>query len=176
VLGMARGHVLWIFDPANRATDMERVPDLAVYPELQLLDRYPHAVPVLTAAATFGLGELLASVAPGLQTSGMQMLVWAFCISTVAIYHVTFSVNSIGHRFGHRRYQTTDDSRNSSLLAPPPLPRRGATGLRLVGTRPHVARPPDPERRRRGARPASGPGRGARRRATGMEEAHQGFR
>jgi stearoyl-CoA desaturase (Delta-9 desaturase) len=117
VLGTARGHVLWIFDPANRATDIERVPDLVSYPELRLLDRYPHAVPALTAAATFGLGEFLARVAPGLHTSGLQMLVWGFCVSTVVLYHVTFSVNSIGHRFGQRRYQTTDDSRNNSLLA-----------------------------------------------------------
>jgi stearoyl-CoA desaturase (delta-9 desaturase) len=88
-----------------------------VYPELRLLDRYPHAVPVLTAAATFGLGELFARVAPGLRTSGIQMLVWGFCVSTVVLYHVTFSINSIGHRFGQRRYQTTDDSRNNPLLA-----------------------------------------------------------
>ena len=116
-LGSARAHMLWMFDPANRATDIERVPDLAAYPELRLLDRYPHAVPVLTAVATVGLGALLARVAPGLGTSGMQMLVWGFCVSTVVLYHVTFSVNSIGHRFGRRRYQTTDDSRNNPLLA-----------------------------------------------------------
>jgi len=117
VLGPARSHVLWVFDPANHATDLERVPDLAVYPELRILDRYPHAVPVLTAVATFGLGELLARTAPGLGTNGLQMFVWGFCISTTALYHVTFSVNSIGHRFGRRRYDTTDDSRNNALLA-----------------------------------------------------------
>jgi stearoyl-CoA desaturase (delta-9 desaturase) len=117
VLGMGRAHVSWIFDSANRATDLERVPDLAAYPELRFLDRFPHAVPLLTAAATFGLGEWLARVAPELHTSGAQMLVWAFCISTVLLYHVTFSINSIGHRVGRRRYETTDDSRNNALLA-----------------------------------------------------------
>jgi stearoyl-CoA desaturase (delta-9 desaturase) len=117
VLGTARGHVLWIFDPANRATDIEHVPDLAALPELRLLDRCPHVVPVLTAAATFGLGALLARAAPGLGTSGPQMLVWGFCVSTAVLYHVTFSVNSVGHRLGRRRYETTDDSRNNSLLA-----------------------------------------------------------
>ena len=47
-------------------------------------------------AATFGLGFWLGRVDPALGTSGPQLLVWGFCISTVALYHSTFAVNSFG--------------------------------------------------------------------------------
>ena len=45
------------------------------------------------------------------------MLVWGFAISTVALYHSTFTVNSVAHRFGSRRYATRDQSRNNPWLA-----------------------------------------------------------
>jgi stearoyl-CoA desaturase (delta-9 desaturase) len=43
-------------------------------------------------------------------------LVWGFFVSTVAVYHVTFMVNSVCHLFGTRRYATGDDSRNNWLV------------------------------------------------------------
>ena len=60
---------------------------------------------------------LLELVAPGLGTNGPQMLVWGFFVSTVALYHATFTINSLAHRIGRKRYETNDDSRNSFLLA-----------------------------------------------------------
>ena len=36
----------------------------------------------------------------------------AFAVSTVLLWHATFTVNSVAHRFGRRRYDTPDDSRN----------------------------------------------------------------
>ncbi len=45
------------------------------------------------------------------------MLVWGFFISTVAVYHFTFLVNSATHLVGTRRYETKDDSRNSMIVA-----------------------------------------------------------
>jgi len=52
-----------------------------------------------------------------LNTSGLQLLVWGFCISTVALYHATFTINSMAHGHGSRRYATRDDSRNNLWLA-----------------------------------------------------------
>ncbi len=55
---------------------------------------------------------------PGaLGVTGPQLLVWGFCISTVALLHGTFTINSLAHRIGRRRYADRDDSRNSWLLA-----------------------------------------------------------
>jgi stearoyl-CoA desaturase (delta-9 desaturase) len=45
------------------------------------------------------------------------MLTWGFFISTVALYHGTYTINSLAHQFGRQRYATGDDSRNSFLLA-----------------------------------------------------------
>lgn len=117
VAGLVSAHLLWLFEAANQPTDLRQVPDLAGAWELRLLDRFHHLVPALLAAATFALGAVLGSVDPGLGTSGPQMLVWGFCVSTVALYHSTFAVNSLGHRYGRRRFETPDASRNNRLVA-----------------------------------------------------------
>ncbi len=62
-------------------------------------------------------GIVLESRAPQLGTNGAQMLVWGFFVSTVALYHGTFTINSLAHRWGQRRYATADNSRNNFWLA-----------------------------------------------------------
>ncbi|MEZ5364266.1 MAG: acyl-CoA desaturase [Bryobacterales bacterium] len=49
--------------------------------------------------------------------TGGQMLVWGFFISTIAVHHGTFTINSLAHQFGSRRFETKDNSRNNWLLA-----------------------------------------------------------
>ena len=110
-------HVLWIFQPRNEETKLELVPDLAAFPELRLIDRYEHLVPGVFAVMMFGLGMLLGHVAPTLHTSGLQLLEWGFVLPTIALYHSTFAVNSFGHRFGRRRFDTPDASRNNWVVA-----------------------------------------------------------
>jgi stearoyl-CoA desaturase (Delta-9 desaturase) len=60
---------------------------------------------------------LLSKTAPHLDTNGWQLLVWGFVISTVVLYHATFSVNSLAHTWGRRRYITRDHSRNNFFIA-----------------------------------------------------------
>src|SRR5260370_42557612 len=48
---------------------------------------------------------------------GWRLFVWGFCLSTVLPWHDTFTINSLSHLFGSRRYETTDTSRNNWLLA-----------------------------------------------------------
>jgi stearoyl-CoA desaturase (delta-9 desaturase) len=115
--GFLWSHMGWFTSRSNLRTRLENVPDWARFPELVWLDRFTF-VPVLAlAAATYGLGALLAQVAPGLGTNGPQMLVWSFVISTVVLYQGTFTINSLAHRWGRRRYATSDDSRNNLVLA-----------------------------------------------------------
>ncbi len=52
-----------------------------------------------------------------LHTTGWQMLVWGFFISTVLVYHGTYTINSLSHVFGRQRYKTGDASRNNPWLA-----------------------------------------------------------
>jgi stearoyl-CoA desaturase (delta-9 desaturase) len=117
VHGFLWSHMGWFLTPRAFRTDLKRVPDLARYPELCWLDRYDIAVPVLLAAATYALGWLLERYAPRLHTSGAQLLVWGFFISTVVLFHATVTINSLAHRFGSRRFATADESRNNLWLA-----------------------------------------------------------
>lgn len=117
VYGFIWSHVGWFLTPRAFRTEWERIPDLAKYPELRWLDRYDTLIPVLLAIALYGLGVLLQHVAPQLGTSGGQMLFWGFFVSTVVLFHATVTINSLAHRFGKRRFETKDDSRNNWLLA-----------------------------------------------------------
>ena len=115
--GFLWSHIGWFLSTANFATHLDRVKELAKFPELRFLDRFDIIVPTVFAVSIFGLGELLAVAAPQLQTNGWQLLVWGFVISTVALYHATFSVNSLAHVWGKRRYMTRDNSRNNLFIA-----------------------------------------------------------
>jgi stearoyl-CoA desaturase (Delta-9 desaturase) len=115
--GFWRSHMGWFLTRGAFATDLGRVPDLARFPELRWLDRFDTVVPVLLAVLLYGIGALLERVAPGLGTSGGQLLVWGFFISTVVLFHATVTINSLAHRFGRQRFDTHDDSRNNLWLA-----------------------------------------------------------
>lgn len=115
--GFFWSHMGWFLSSANFATKFERVKELAKFPELRFLDRFDVLVPIIFAVAIYVLGEVLAAYAPELNTNGPQLLVWGFVLSTVVLYHATFSVNSLAHVWGKRRYQTRDQSRNNFLIA-----------------------------------------------------------
>jgi len=115
--GFLWSHMGWFMTRASFATRLERVPDLAKYPELRFLDRYDALVPAALAILLYLSGAALEHWAPSLGTNGAQLLVWGFAVSTVVLYHVTFTINSLAHRVGRRRYATRDDSRNNGWLA-----------------------------------------------------------
>ncbi|WP_082621429.1 acyl-CoA desaturase [Bordetella sp. N] len=115
--GFLWSHMGWFLTRRAFATDMARVPDLRNFRELRWLDRYDVAVPVVLALLCYGLGAVLERYAPGLGTNGFQMLVWGFFISTVVLFHATVTINSLAHRYGKRRYDTSDTSRNNAWLA-----------------------------------------------------------
>ena len=74
-------------------------------------------VPVLLAAGLYAFGAVLKSYAPQLGTSGPQMLIWGFFISSTVLFHATVTINSLDHMIGNRRYDTPDTSRNNWVLA-----------------------------------------------------------
>jgi stearoyl-CoA desaturase (delta-9 desaturase) len=115
--GFLWSHMGWFLSRANFPTRTRLVPDLARYPELRFLDRFDVLVPAALAVSLYMLGEWLAAAAPDLGTNGWQLLVWGFVISTIVLYHATFTINSLAHRVGRRRYATRDSSRNNWLLA-----------------------------------------------------------
>jgi stearoyl-CoA desaturase (delta-9 desaturase) len=91
--------------------------DLHRYPEIKFLQRHYVTLLVAQALLLYGLGVALAAFAPALDTSGPQMLVWGLFVSTVALWHATFMVNSVCHIWGGRPNQTGDDSTNNAVVA-----------------------------------------------------------
>ena len=110
-------HMGWFLTVRGYRTDLDRVRDLAKFPELRWLDRFDILVPIALAAGLLLLGMWLEHAAPSLGTTGPQLLVWGFFISTVVLFHATVTINSLAHRWGTRRYPTADDSRNNGWLA-----------------------------------------------------------
>ncbi|HTW71395.1 MAG TPA: acyl-CoA desaturase [Acetobacteraceae bacterium] len=102
--GFLYAHLGWIFAPRNAATDYAAVRDLARFRELVWLDRHPYLPAALLATATWLI-------------AGWPGLAIGFCWSTVAVWHATFSINSLAHVVGRQRYVTGDQSRNNWLLA-----------------------------------------------------------
>ena len=91
--------------------------DLAKFPELVFLERYDSLVPMLLFVGLFCAGFILQYAAPQLGTGPGQMIVWGFCISTIALFHTTVLINSLCHVIGNKRFETEDDSRNNMVLA-----------------------------------------------------------
>ena len=114
--GILWAHSGWFLTRGNYATPWRYVRDWARFPELRWLNRLDWIPLVALACGTWWLGATLAETAPELGTSGAQMLVWGFFISTVTLYHGTYTINSLAHRFGSRRFDTRDSSRNNFWL------------------------------------------------------------
>lgn len=110
-------HVGWFICESAFKTDYSVIKDLAKYPELKFLNRFDILAPAILALFTFILGEILNAYWPSLGTNGLQMLIWGFFISTVILFHATFTINSLGHIYGKRRFKTKDSSRNNPWLA-----------------------------------------------------------
>ena len=110
-------HIGWLTSPKNTTTDYSKVKDLAKFPELVFLNRFHSVVPLLFAIGLWGLGAALNALFPGLGTSGAQIFVWGFFISTTVLLHGTLLVNSLAHVSGKRRFKTSDDSRNNLFIA-----------------------------------------------------------
>jgi stearoyl-CoA desaturase (delta-9 desaturase) len=115
--GLWWAHVGWVLSDKYLNADMSLVKDLEKYPEIRFIDNWHLLAPVLLGFSLFFFGTFLETNFPGLHTNGWQMFIWGFCISTVLLYHGTFVINSLCHIIGRRRFNTTDESKNSLLMA-----------------------------------------------------------
>jgi stearoyl-CoA desaturase (delta-9 desaturase) len=101
--GLLWSHLGWFLSTGREATPLARVKDLARFPELRWLDRWHWAPPLALGAALAGLGGWAA--------------VGGWLVGLFLLHHVTFTINSLAHRWGTRPHATGDDSRNNALLA-----------------------------------------------------------
>jgi stearoyl-CoA desaturase (delta-9 desaturase) len=115
--GFWQSHMGWMMSPEAFHEQGTNSRDLHRYPEIKFLQRHYVTLLVAQALALYGLGVALAHFAPDLGTSGPQMLVWGLFVSTVALWHATFMVNSVCHIWGGRPNPTGDDSTNNAVVA-----------------------------------------------------------
>lgn len=92
----------WLFIPLD--PEWRTVSDLRRFPELVRLERLWQLPGLLLAWLCW-------------QAGGANLLCVGFCLSAVVVFQLTFAVNTIAHLLGSRRYATSDNSRNSFLLA-----------------------------------------------------------
>ena len=115
--GFWYSHIGWFLNEYNFALRKDVIKDWLKYPELVWLDRFCVIIVLLTATAIYFLGEWVAIVQPQLGTSGLQLLVWGFVVSTVLLIHATLCINSLAHLYGSRDFDTDDQSRNNLFLS-----------------------------------------------------------
>lgn len=115
--GLLWSHMGWFLAKNNFSTRQDRIKDFVKYPELIFLDRFDIIMPLILAVIIYLTGVLLESYMPSLGTNGMQLLVWGFFVSTVMLYHGTFTINSLAHTIGRQVFPSKDDSRNNLFLA-----------------------------------------------------------
>ena len=104
LFGFWWSHVGWILSDKYNDTRFDYIGDFAKFPELRWLNKYHLVPPTIFGVATYLIG-------------GWGLFAWGFCLSTVLLWHGTFTINSLSHIFGKRRFPTTDTSKNNWLLA-----------------------------------------------------------
>ncbi len=112
--GLAHAHVGWLFTHTHRGRRARYAPDLLADPIVSWVDRTFIVWALGGLAAAFALGWLCG----GSPRDGLTGLLWGGAVRMLVLHHVTYSVNSLCHFFGSRRFDTGDESRNLAWLAP----------------------------------------------------------
>lgn len=112
--GLAHAHLGWLFEQVERGSNERYARDLLGDPVINFIDKTFLFWSLLGLAIPFGLGVLLG----GTLTAGLWGLVWGGAVRMFVLHHVTYSINSLCHFFGRRRFATDDESRNLLWLAP----------------------------------------------------------
>jgi stearoyl-CoA desaturase (delta-9 desaturase) len=117
VRGLAYAHVGWLFIHTQRGAKRRYAPDLLADPIVRFVDRTFLLWVALGLAVAFGLGV---AIGHSLR-AGVTGLLWGGGVRMLVLHHVSYSVNSLCHFFGRRRFETDDESRNLPWLAVPSL-------------------------------------------------------
>ena len=112
--GLLHAHVGWLFIHTQRGAKERFAPDLIDDPAIRFVDRTFVLWVALGLLVPFGLGYALG----GSWLTGLTGLLWGGLVRMLVLHHVTFSINSLCHFFGRRRFDTDDHSRNLLWLAP----------------------------------------------------------
>jgi stearoyl-CoA desaturase (Delta-9 desaturase) len=119
IYGFWYSHIGWIVGPDFKETDYKTIGDYAKYPELMWLNKHYLVPPTILALVVMAAGAIVngGSITEFFTHHAFSTLFIGFFLSTVILYHGTFSINSIMHKFGKQRYETGEESKNSVWLA-----------------------------------------------------------
>jgi stearoyl-CoA desaturase (delta-9 desaturase) len=112
--GLVHAHVGWLFIHTQRGARRRYARDLIDDPIVSWVDR----TFVFWALGGLLMAFLLGWVIGGSLFAGLTGLLWGGAVRMLVVHHVTFSINSLCHFFGRRRFETDDESRNLLWLAP----------------------------------------------------------
>jgi stearoyl-CoA desaturase (delta-9 desaturase) len=112
--GLLYAHLGWVFRGKDRANPARYARDLLADRDIRLIGRTFPLWVVAGLAISFGLGVALTGSVVG----GLTALLWGGGARIFLLHHATFSINSLCHFFGRRRFETGDESRNLAWLAP----------------------------------------------------------
>ncbi|WP_343691372.1 acyl-CoA desaturase [Chitinophaga sp.] len=116
VYGFWYAHMGWIMGPEYKPTRFDLIKDFK-QPELYWLNKY-HWVPGLVLmTVSYFLGNKINGTGWFDWHAGLSTLWIGFFLSTILVYHATFTINSLMHKVGKPRYETGDYSKNSVVLA-----------------------------------------------------------
>ena len=117
VLGAAKGlwhaHLGWLFTTVGQADRRRYGADLLRDRGIRLIDSAERPL----IAASLVLPFLIGLAVKGTLTGAFLTLVWGGLLRIFLLHHATFSINSICHYFGRRRFDTDDESTNVGWLS-----------------------------------------------------------
>jgi stearoyl-CoA desaturase (delta-9 desaturase) len=113
--GLAHAHVGWLFIHTHRGARERYARDLLDDPVISFVDRTFLVWALGGFVAAFALGYAIG----GTLDAALTGLLWGAGVRMLVVHHVTYSINSLCHFFGRRRFPTDDESRNLFWLALP---------------------------------------------------------
>jgi stearoyl-CoA desaturase (delta-9 desaturase) len=113
--GLYHAHVGWLFSEQGRARPDKYARDLFEDPGMRRIHRNFQWIVLATFVIPFALGFALTQSLHGALTA----LLWGGLVRVSMLHHVTWSINSVCHFFGTRRFATDDHSTNVFWLALP---------------------------------------------------------
>jgi len=117
--GLWHAHVGWLFATHGQASSRRFAPDLLAEPAMRRINRSFPWIALASLAVPFALGYALSG--GSLIGGGLSALLWGGLVRIFIVHHITWSINSICHFFGRRRFETDDESTNVFWLALPSL-------------------------------------------------------
>ena len=114
VKGLWHAHVGWLFETVGTAERERFAQDLLRDRVLKVVDKLFFLWVGLSLAIPFALGWLLG----GGLGAALTALLWGGFVRVFLLHHVTWSINSVCHFFGRKRFAIEDESRNVFWLAP----------------------------------------------------------